>query len=467
MTRARVDLAVRGGSLDDAGRIADVGVRDGRVVVIAERIEDAERVIDAAGRLVLPGGVDAHCHMDQPHYGGAACADTFRSGTLAAAHGGTTTVVPFAMADAGRDLAGTVAAYRRKAEGEALVDYAIHPVVQAATPGALAQLADLVRGGYASVKVFTTYEGFRLDDAAILDVMRVTAAHGGLLMVHAETDAIVAAATRDLLARGCHAPRFHGASRPALAERDAVARVACLAEASGAEVLIVHVSSREGLEEVARARRRGVRLHAETCPHYLLLTERDTDRDGLDGARFICSPPLRAEADREALWGAMAEGLVSVYASDHSPSRLDGPDGKLRHGPASRFDQIANGLPGLELRLPLLFSEGYLKGRLGLAQFVALSSGTPATLHGLAPRKGALAVGADADLVLWDAGRETTVTAATLHDGTGYTPYEGLRLKGWPATTISRGEVVVDDGRTLGVPGRGRFVPARPRPVIG
>lgn len=460
---SRFDLVVRGARLGTSTAPTDIGVADGRILAIADRLDDADRLFEAGGRLVLPGGVDAHCHMDQPSYG-AACADDFRTGTLSAACGGTTTVVPFAMAGPSDPLSETVGSYRRRADGKALVDFAIHPTIQAVTATLLDRdLPDLIRGGYASFKIFTTYDGFHLDDAAILDVLRVAGREGALVMVHAENDAIVANLTRDLVARGCHAPRFHAEARPPLAEREAIHRIACLAEVTGAEILIVHVSSREGLDEVVRAQRRGVRIHAETCPQYLVLDETALDREGLEGAKFLCSPPLRRADDQAAIWAAMASGLVRVIASDHSPYRFAGTDGKLRHGPGSRFDQIANGLPGLELRLPLLFSEGYLAGRIDLAQFASLSAGAPATLHGIAPQKGSIAVGADADLVVWDEERETTVTHAMLHDAVDYTPYEGIRIKGWPVTTIARGEVIVDDGRILGQPGRGRFVPCRPR----
>lgn len=461
--RARFDLVVRDGlvTVGDTTARVDLGVRDGCIRAIAERLEDATQIVDAEGRLVLPGGVDAHCHLDQPNYG-AACADDFRSGTLSAACGGTTTIVPFAMAHASDPLAETVAAYRLKAEGQTLIDYAIHPTIQAASTQTLERdLPDLIRGGYASLKIFTTYDDFRLGDSEILAILKVAAAHGALVMVHAENDAVIAMLKHDLLSRGLVAPRFHAKARPPIAESEAIHRIASFAEVTGAEVLIVHVSSRAGLEEVTRARARGVSIHAETCPQYLLLTEADLDRDGLEGAKFMCSPPLRTAYDQEALWTGMAQGSVAIYSSDHSPYRLAGPDGKLRHGPQSRFDQIANGLPGLELRQPLLFSEGYLKGRISLAQFIALSSSNAAERHGIAPQKGSIAIGGDGDLVIWDQERETTVTRDLLHDNTDHTPYEGMRIRGWPVTTIARGEVIVDDGRVVGVAGRGRFVPSK------
>ncbi|CCV03858.1 Phenylhydantoinase [Mesorhizobium metallidurans STM 2683] len=461
---ARFDLVVRDGlvAAGDATVRADIGIRDGCIRAVAERLEDTAQIVEAKGRLVLPGGVDAHCHMDQPNYG-AVCADDFRSGTLSAACGGTTTIVPFAMAHASDPVAETVAAYRRRAEGQALIDYAIHPTIQAASAQTLEQdLPALIRNGYASLKIFTTYDDFRLGDAEILAIFKVAAQHGALVMVHAENDAIIAMLKKDLLSKGLVAPRFHAKARPPIVESEAIHRIASFAELTGAEVLIVHVSSRVGLEEVMRARARGVSIHAETCPQYLLLTEKDLDREIVEGAKFMCSPPLRTVADQEALWAGMARGDLAIYSSDHSPYRLTGP-GKLQHGPQSRFDQIANGMPGLELRQPLLFSEGYLKGRISLAQFIALSSTNAAELHGIAPQKGSIAIGADGDLAIWDQERETTVTPDLLHDNTGHTPYEGIRIRGWPVTTIARGEVIVDDGRVLGTAGRGRFVPSRAR----
>lgn len=461
----RFDLVVRDGlvAAGDATMRVDIGIRDGCIQAIAERLEDAAQVVEAKGRLVLPGGVDAHCHLDQPNYG-AVCADDFRSGTLSAACGGTTTIVPFAMAHASDPLAETVAAYRRKADGQALIDYAIHPTIQAATAQTLEQdLPELIRNGYASLKIFTTYDDFRLGDTEILAVFQVAARHGALVMVHAENDAIIAMLKKHLLSKGLVAPRFHAQARPPIVESEAIHRIASFAGLTGAEVLIVHVSSHVGLEEVTRARARGVRIHAETCPQYLLLTEADLDREIVEGAKFMCSPPLRTAADQEALWAGMALGSLAIYSSDHSPYRLTGPGGKLLHGPQSRFDQIANGMPGLELRQPLLFSEGYLKGRISLAQFIALSSTNAAKLHGIAAQKGSIAIGADGDLAIWDQDRETTVTPDLLHDNTGHTPYEGMRIRGWPVTTIARGEVIVDDGRVLGTAGRGRFVPSRAR----
>jgi dihydropyrimidinase len=460
--KSRFDLIVQGGQIVSADRVftGDIGIAGGRIVSIAEKLEDAAQVIEAQGRLILPGGVDAHCHMDQPSYGGVACADDFRSGTLSAACGGTTTVIPFAMARPSDPLAQTVASYRARAQDQALIDFAIHPTIQAVTAELLEQdLPNLIRQGYASLKIFTTYAEFQLHDQAILEVMKVAAREGALVMIHAENDGIIDVSRQDLLRRGLHAPVYHAKSRPPAAEREAIYRMICFADLTGAEILIVHVSCREGLAEIGRARAQGNRVHAETCPHYLLLSETDLDRNVAEAAKYICSPPLRGAADQTALWSGMTQGLVEIYSSDHSPCRLEGRQGKLRYGPDARFDQIANGLPGLELRLPLLFSEGFLTGRLNLNQFASLTATAPAQLHGIAPQKGAIAVGADADLVIWDPQRETVVRSHLLHDNVGFSPYEGMRLRGWPIITISRGELVVDDGRIVAAPGRGRFVP--------
>jgi dihydropyrimidinase len=465
--KPRFDLIVRGGAVlrEAVAARADIGIGDGRIVAIEERLEDAAQLIEASGRLVLPGGVDSHCHMDQPAYGGAACADDFESATIAAACGGTTTVMPFAMAEpTGVSLSVTVARYQSLAEGHALVDYGIHPTVQATPPDVLVHdLPLLIRTGYGSLKAFTTYTGFRLDDESMIGLMQVAAREGALLMIHAESDAMIAALTRDLVAHGLKDPRFLSKARPPAAEREAIGRMAAFAEVTGAEILIVHVSSREGLLEIDAARRRGVRIHAETCPHYLLLDESALEQPAVEAAKYTCAPPLRRSADQTALWSAMAQGGIDILSSDHSPCRLHGADGKFRAGPFSRFDQIAGGIPGLELRLPLIFSEGYLKGRISLGQFAALSAGRPAALHRIAPQKGAIALGADADLALWDPSRETTITHDRLHGRVDYTPYQGRRIRGWPVTTIARGEIIVDEGRLLGKPGRGRFVASAAR----
>jgi dihydropyrimidinase len=248
-------------------------------------------------------------------------------------------------------------------------------------------------------------------------------------------------------------------ARPVPAEREATHRAITLSEVADTPILLVHVSAREAIEQIEAARGRGVRVFAETCPHYLLLSRADLDRPGLEGAKYMCAPPLRDPAEREHVWGALQRGVFDVYSSDHAPFCFGGAEGRFGHGDAAPFTRIANGLPGIETRLPILFSEGVQKGRIDLPRFVALAATNAARLYGLYPRKGSLMVGADADLALWDPTRVVTIRKSMLHDRTDYTPYEGLDVRGWPVMTIARGEVVWDDGRVLGRPGRGRFLP--------
>jgi len=465
-----LDLAVRGGTVATAADVvkADVGIRDGRIVALASSLPGARREIDASGLLVLPGGVDAHCHLAQPSYGGVVCADDFESGTISALCGGTTTVMPFATQGQGDRLRDVVADYHARADGKAAGDYAFHLILTDPTPQALGQdLPALVRDGYTSFKLFMTYDGFRLHDSKILEIMDVSREHGALVMVHAENHDCVAFLADRLVREGHTAPKYHAHSRPQAVEREASHRAISLAEVAGAAVFLVHVSAGQAVEQISWARARGLPVYGETCPQYLFLDADDLDRPGFEGAKFMCSPPPRDRANPETLWRALADDVLQVVSSDHSPSRFDGRDGKRAHGEDAPFTRIANGVPGLETRLPLLFSAGVHGGRFDICRFVALTATNPAKMYGLYPRKGTIAVGSDADLVLWDAKRKVTLANALLHHNVDYTPYEGHEVTGYPVMTLLRGETVWDDGRVLAEPGRGRFLPCgTPGPVL-
>jgi dihydropyrimidinase len=292
----------------------------------------------------------------------------------------------------------------------------------------------------------------------MLDVLAAARDNGAFVCVHAENHGMISFMSKRLLAAGRTGPSAHWMSHPRLAEVDAIQRLAAMSQLVDQPVMVFHVSTAEGAEVVAQARRAGVKLFAETCPHYLLMTAEEADKPGLDGAKWMCSPPLRRASDREALWAALARGDLQVVSSDHAPYRFDA-SGKLSAGPNPTFKQIANGLPGLEVRLPLMFDAAVTQGRLGLERFVELTSTAPAKLYGLHPKKGALAVGADADVVVWDPARTVRLSHAMLHDRAGYTPYEGRSLIGWPETVLSRGRVAVRDGRLHVAPGSGRFLP--------
>jgi len=455
------DLVLRGGRVATAADTVacDVGVRAGRVVALARELGPGGHEIDARDRLVLPGGIDSHCHLDQQAYWGVEPADDFRSGTIAAACGGNTTIIPFAMPLRGQSLRAVVEDYHRRAEPKAVIDYAFHLIVPDAGAAMVGQdLPALIKDGYTSFKIFLTYDDLKLNDRETLEVLDVARREGALTMVHAESDHCIAWLTGRLLATGHKAPRFHAMAHAAPTEREATQRAIALAEVTRAPILLVHVSAAAAAREIRRARDRGQPVYGETCPQYLFLAEADMDRPGFEGAKYMCTPPPREGANRAAIWRALADGTFQVYSSDHAPYRFADPKGKMRHGADAGFDRIPQGVPGIEVRLPLLFSEGVGKGRIDLATFVALSATNAAKLYGLYPRKGTIAVGADADFAIWDPEKRVTIRHDMLHDNLDYTPYEGMTVTGWPVTTISRGEVVWDDDRVLASPGRGRFL---------
>jgi dihydropyrimidinase len=467
------DVVIRHGTIVTAADTlrCDVAVDGGRITALAERAEPGRTEVDATGLYVLPGGIDSHCHIEQLSSAGVLCADDFYSGTVSAAFGGTTTVIPFAAQHRGMKLRAVVEDYHRRAAEKAVIDYAFHLILADPTAEALEQdLPQLVAEGISSLKIYMTYERLRLHDEQVLDVLTAARRLGVLTMVHAENHGVIAWLSSRLLERGATAPRYHAVAHARLAESEATHRIIALGELLDVPVLVVHVSDALGTAAIREAQSRGLRVYGETCPQYLLLTAADMDRPAREGAKYCCSPPLRDSASQAAIWEGLANGTFQTCSSDHAPFRFDG-SGKLPQGERTTFKEIANGLPGLELRLPLLFSEGVRTGRLSLNQFVALGSTNHARLYGLYPRKGTIAVGADADLALWDPERRVRVTAAMLHDQVGYTPYEGREVVGWPVTVLSRGRIVVRDGRLSAERGSGRFVradlppAARPRGV--
>jgi dihydropyrimidinase len=455
------DLVVRNARVATASDTfdADIGIVDGRITQLGAALATGRHEIDAAGRVVTPGGVDAHCHLDQPMEAPVRMADGFDSGTRSAACGGTTTVIPFAAQQKGQSLRAAVADYHHRAEGRAHVDYAFHLIVSDPTPEVLnEELPALIAEGYTSFKIYMTYDDLKLDDGQILDVLSVAREHGAIAMVHAENADCIEWLTKRLEAAGRTAPRFHAQARPMLVEREAAHRAIALAELVDVPILIVHVSGREAVEQIRWARAQGLKVFAETCPQYLFLTAADLgDDDSYLGARCVCSPPPRDKANQEVIWNALTDGLFTVFSSDHAPFRFDAPEGKKPGGAEVPFRHIPNGIPGLETRLALLYSEGVLGGRMSLNRFVELTSTNPAKAYGLHPRKGTIAIGSDADLVVWGE-RDFVLKNADLHHDVDYTPYEGRTLHAWPAVTIARGEVVWD-GQFHGRAGRGRFLP--------
>jgi dihydropyrimidinase len=457
----RLDLVVRNARVATASDLyeADIGIAGGRIVALARGLSKGAEEIDAAGRTVLPGGVDAHCHLDQPMPAPMKMADGFLSGTRSAACGGTTTVIPFAAQQKGASLRGAVQDYHRRAEGKAAIDYAFHLIVTDPTPQVLGEeLPALIRDGYTSFKLYMTYDDLKLSDRQMLEVMDVARREGAMVMVHAENSDAIGWLTAKLLGAGHIAPRYHADSRPTPVEREATHRAITLSELVDVPILIVHVSGAEAVEQIRWAQGRGLNIYAETCPQYLFLTAARLGIEGFDGAKCVCSPPPRDALNQQAIWRGLANGAFHVFSSDHAPFGYEDPHGKKLGGKEVAFPYIPNGIPGLETRLPLLFSEGVLKNRIDVHQLVALTATNPARLYGLYPRKGTIAVGSDADLVIWDERRDITISNASLHHAVDYTPYEGMRITAWPTVTLSRGVAVWRDGRFVGRPGHGEFL---------
>ncbi|MFL4472096.1 dihydropyrimidinase [Tateyamaria armeniaca] len=452
------DLVIHDGRLVTPGGIieGDLAIADGKIVAVGTPLADAKTRVSAKGKWVMPGGVDPHAHIEQMSGMGQWNADTFETATRSAAMGGTTSVISFAAQASGQSLASTVADYAARASRGAMIDYAFHlTLTDTGVAGFDDDLATLIKAGHRSLKVFTTYN-IQLSDAELLHIFGRARHSGALVCVHAENDAIIAQARQDLIDAGQVTPRDHARSRPRMAEIEAVERICRFAEYLDQPVMLFHISTREGAAVIAAAQARGVPVWAETCPHYLLMTHEVLDKPGLEGAKWMCSPPQRTAADQDALWDALERGTLALVSSDHAPYRYD-ETGKLAAGADAGFHQIANGLPGLETRLPLLFDAMVSKGRGGPEAFVRLTSTAPAQLYGL-QNKGALAEGMDADIVIWNPDKQVTYGANDLHDNVGYNPWEGHIVTGWPDHVILRGQTLVQDGTFLGTPGSGRWI---------
>jgi dihydropyrimidinase len=465
---AAFDTVIRHGTVATASDTfkADVAIKGGRIVAIGEALTDADDIIDATGLLVLPGGIDSHVHISQPSGPGIVMADDFESATRAAAFGGNTFVMPYCLQARGQQLREALKDYHALAARNCYVDHSFHLIIADPTDSVLGQeLPALIADGYTSLKIFMTYADLALSDLQILQVLAVARESGALVQVHAENyDAIRFLADR-LERAGKTAPYYHAKSRPIAVEREATHRAISLAELVDVPIVIVHVSNRASMEEIRRAQMRGLKISGETCPQYLVLTEDDLKDLGMEGAKYVCSPPPRDHESQAACWEGLQQGVFSLFSSDHCPFRYDDEAGKLTPNARTSFRWVPNGIPGIETRLPILFSEGVGKGRITLNQFVALTATNHAKTYRLA-NKGSIAIGYDADIAIWDPNKTAPLLQANLHHGADYTPYEGLLITGWPVATMLRGRCVVRDGKLVGGKGDGRYV-SRGKPVEG
>ena len=438
----------------------DVLVEDERIAAIGTRLDiRADKSIDATGKYVLPGGVDVHTHLDMP-FGGTTSADDFESGTIAAAFGGTTSIVDFAIQYKGQTLHHAWETWMRKAESKAVIDYGFHMIMTDLNDQTEQEMDALVCQGVTSFKLFMAYRGvFMLDDGSIFKALLRTGKNGGMICMHAENGDVIDVLVQRALRAGQTAPKYHALTRPARAEAEATHRAIALAEIADVPVYIVHLSAAEALEMVAEARDRGLPAYAETCPQYLFLSYDNYEEPDFGGAKYVMSPPLREKAKQAQLWQGLAFNDLQCISTDHCPFCMK-EQKELGRGD---FSKIPNGAPGIETRMSLVYDGGVRTGKISLNRFVELTSTSPAKIFGLFPRKGTIAPGSDADIVIFDPNRTVTLAAKTLHMKVDYNPYEGRRVTGAADTVLSRGRVVIENGQFAGRAGQGSFLKRRAR----
>ena len=437
-------------------RVADVRIESGRITEVGPKLplNPGDHAIDASGMYVMPGGIDAHTHLDMP-LGDIVSTDDFETGTRAAAFGGTTSIVDFAIQARGTRMRDALDAWWKKAEGRATIDYGLHMIVTDLSGAGLEDMDDMVGEGVASFKLFMAYpNSLMVDDATIFKALSRTAKNGALICMHAENGGVIDVLTARALAEGKTAPIYHALTRPPLAEAEAVHRAIAIAEIAGAPVYIVHVSSEDALEQVREARDRGVPVFAETCPQYLLLSIEDLDRPNFEGAKYVLTPPLRPKEHQGKLWDGLKRDQLQVVSTDHCPFCFADQKSLGKDD----FTKIPNGGPGIENRLQLIYHYGVNSGKLSLNRFVETVSTAPARIFGLYPKKGEIAPGSDADVVIWDPNAAHTISARTHHMCVDYSMFEGFEVRGNARTVLSRGEAIVDGGRFLGKAGRGNYL---------
>jgi len=434
---------------------ADVLIDGEQVVTIGRSIEvEADKVIDAKGRMVIPGGIDPHTHLDLP-FGGTSSSDNFETGTIAAAHGGTTTIIDFAVQYKGQDLNEALDVWFKKAEGRTSIDYGFHLICTDLPDDRLPQIKTLIDQGISSFKLFMAYPGvFLVDDATIFKAMTVAGEKGGLICMHAENGVVIDALVKRALAEGKTAPKYHALTRPTKMEAEGVHRAIAIAEVAQSPVYIVHLSCDDALQEVTRARDMGIPAYAETCPQYLFLDYSLYEKPGFEGAKWVMTPPLRDRSNQEKLWRGLKTNDLQVVSTDHCPFCFK----EQKELGRDDFSKIPNGGPGVEHRMSLIYNGGVVGGRIDVNRFIEITSTSAARIFGLFPRKGTIAVGSDADIVIFDPEEEMTISAKTHHMNVDYSCYEGMKVRGVTKTVLSRGALVIEEGKYVGKPGRGKFL---------
>jgi dihydropyrimidinase len=434
---------------------ADILIEDEVVSVIGAKLDmEADVVIDAANKLVIPGGIDPHTHMELP-FGGTESSDDFRTGTIAAAHGGTTTIIDFAVQYKGQSLIEGIDNWHAKAQGKTAIDYGFHLITTDLEDSQIGEMHQLMDEGVTSFKLFMAYPGvFLVDDATIFRAMSAAGERGGLICMHAENGIVINEIIKQALAKGHTAPKYHALTRPTIAEAEGVHRAIAIAEMAESPVYIVHLSCADALNQVRQARDRGIPAFAETCPQYLFLSLDNYDEPGFEGAKYVMTPPLRDQANQAELWKGLKTDDLQVISTDHCPFCMK----EQKELGLGDFTKIPNGAPGVEHRVPLIYNGGVVEQRISLNRFVEITSTAAAKMFGLFPKKGTIAVGSDADIVIFDSEKEQTISARTHHMRVDYSAYEGKTIKGVVETVLSRGKVVIENGAYKGKAGDGQFL---------